>query len=331
MADDVTVAGDVYAADHVTTLNGTPSTIGALTPKVQRVKVTFGDDITSRDVSATFPLPTFTPPDAATGTITATDIVVPVHGGAGVLLSGVPTAGSFVALALLGGESSYIVQVTGTIGGGTYWFECSADSTNGTNGLWTTLSLRTIGTNTTVTQDFTTTAGLFRGNAGGLAWIRVRTTGATTPAAAVVLRADNADGPMALNAPIPAGTNRIGEVAVRAADLAVEVTAAAATALTLTIPAPPAGQFHYFTGMFLRLYNSAARTGVAAPIIVTTTNLPGARAFLFPTVGAIGTIDRLPDMTGVVRASAAATATTFVAPLVTGGIWRLTATYYNAV
>ena len=336
MADDTSIKNaaaidEVIATDHVTTLNGAAVTQSPTSPKVQRVKVTFGDDGISRDVSATFPLPVFTPPDTATGTISATDIVVPAHGGAGVLLTGTPTAGSFVALALPAAESVWNVQLTGTLGGGTYWFESSIDSTTGVNGSWTTLTLRTMGTPGTTVQDSATVAGLYRGNAGGMAWVRLRTTGATTPSVAVVLRATDGPGPVALNAALPAGTNRIGEVAQRPADLAVEATAATGTALTLTLPAPAAGQFHVITGIHLRLYNTAARTGVAAPILVTTTNLPGARQFLFPTAGAIGTIDRLPDIAGEVKASAAATATTFVAPAVVGGIWRLTATYYNAI
>lgn len=61
MADDTTISagtgGDVIATDHVSTLNGAAVTPSATTPKVQRVKVAYGDDGTSRDVSTTFPLP----------------------------------------------------------------------------------------------------------------------------------------------------------------------------------------------------------------------------------------------------------------------------------
>lgn len=54
------------AADDVTTLNGAASS-GVL---VQRVKATFGDDGTSRDVSTTYPLPVL-PAPAATGTLSS--------------------------------------------------------------------------------------------------------------------------------------------------------------------------------------------------------------------------------------------------------------------
>lgn len=58
MADNVQLpagsGGDTIAADEVTTLNGGAST-GV---KVQRAKIAYGDDGSSRDVSDSFPLPT---------------------------------------------------------------------------------------------------------------------------------------------------------------------------------------------------------------------------------------------------------------------------------
>lgn len=332
MADDTLQTGtDTISTDHVTTLNGVAVTQLPTSPKVQRVKVSFGDDGISRDVSPAFPLPVINPDDTAVGTISATDIVVAAHGGNGVLLTGTPTALSFIALPIPGGESAWAVQLTGTFGGGTVWFETSADATTSTNGNWTTLSMRTIGTNTTVIADSTTIAGLFRGNTSGMTYLRVRITGATTPSVAVVLRASNAPGPLALNAALPFGTNRIGEVALRAADLAITVTAATGVGATLTLPAPAAGQFHYITGLYLLIYSTAARTGTATPILVTTTNIPGGRSFLFGTAATIGTVERLfEDFALPIKVLAAATATTLVAPIVTGGIWRLTATYYTA-
>jgi hypothetical protein len=111
----------------------------------------------------------------------------------------------------------------------------------------------------------------------------------------------------------------------------ITVTAAAGVGATLTIPAPAAGQFNYIMSLHISLYASAARTGAAAPVIVTTTNLPGAPAFNFSTAQAIGVIDRDDqDYVAPVKSTAAATATTFVAPVATSGIWRITATYYQA-
>jgi hypothetical protein len=66
MADNTVQTGtDVISTDDVTTLNGSVSS-GV---KVQRVKSTYGDDGTSRDVSQAFPLPVR--PVSSTGTISS--------------------------------------------------------------------------------------------------------------------------------------------------------------------------------------------------------------------------------------------------------------------
>ena len=118
---------------------------------------------------------------------------------------------------------------------------------------------------------------------------------------------------------------------LRAATLAVTTTAASGTAATLTIPAV-AGLFHYITALDIVLYSAAARTGSAAPTVVTTTNLPGAIAFTFSTAGAIGTTD-VQDLirTTPLKSSIVNTNTTIVCPIAAGGIWRITATYFTGV
>lgn len=118
---------------------------------------------------------------------------------------------------------------------------------------------------------------------------------------------------------------------LRAATLAVTVTAATGVAATLSIPAV-AGLFHYITSIEVRLYSTAARTGVAAPILVTTTNIPGTPSLTFDTAGAIGTSLVQQPFAGAtpLKSLTVNTATTIVAPLVTGGIWRMTATYFTA-
>jgi hypothetical protein len=114
----------------------------------------------------------------------------------------------------------------------------------------------------------------------------------------------------------------------RPLDLAVTAVGAAAAAVTLTLPAV-AGATHYIGRLSLTLYSTAVRTGAAAPITVTTTNLPGAMAFTFGTAGAIGTTDhRQVDFDSPLKAVAANTPTTIVAPAVTGGLWRITASYF---
>ena len=120
-------------------------------------------------------------------------------------------------------------------------------------------------------------------------------------------------------------------VVTQASTLAVTATGAASAAVTLTLPAPAAGLFHYIVSLTVQRYASTALTGAAAPVVVTTTNLPGALAFSVDTAGAVGTstVQTLALASDPLRSTAAATATTVVAPVVTGGIWRLTAIYYT--
>lgn len=77
---------------------------------------------------------------------------------------------------------------------------------------------------------------------------------------------------------------------------------------------------------------AAALTAAAAPVTVTTTNIPGSLAFSFAADAALqGTIDRWrEDFAFPIAASAQNTATTIVCPLTTGVIWRITAGYYIA-
>jgi hypothetical protein len=134
--------------------------------------------------------------------------------------------------------------------------------------------------------------------------------------------------------PLPTGTNTIGNVGtlaeLRASTLCVTATAASGSAATATLPSA-SGLFHYITGIDIVLYSAAARTGGATPWIVTTTNLPGSPAWDFSTAGAIGTTERqFLTPTTPLKSSAGTTATTVVGPAATGGIWRITVTYFTA-
>lgn len=127
---------------------------------------------------------------------------------------------------------------------------------------------------------------------------------------------------------LPAGTNTIGFVIEAPSTLGVNSTGAAAAAVTLTLPAPGAGLFQYVDSIEITLYNSAARTGGATPVTVTSTNLPGNPTWLFPSAGAIGTLDTYSLIAEApVKASTANTAVTIVCPAVTGGIWNVKAFY----
>lgn len=118
---------------------------------------------------------------------------------------------------------------------------------------------------------------------------------------------------------------------LRAATTTVTATAATGTAVTLTLPAVSA-QFHYITSIDILIYATAARTGAATPLVVTTTNITGSPAFTFETAQAIGTNTPIQgyNLTTPLKSTTVNTATTIVAPIATSGIWRITVTYFTA-
>ena len=130
---------------------------------------------------------------------------------------------------------------------------------------------------------------------------------------------------------LSAGANAIGNInELRAATLTVTATSASGVAATLTLPAV-AAQFHYITSIDILIYATAARTGAAAPVVVTTTNITGSPAFTFETAQAIGTNTPVQgyNLTTPLKSAVVNTATTIVAPIATAGIWRITVTYFT--
>lgn len=109
----------------------------------------------------------------------------------------------------------------------------------------------------------------------------------------------------------------------------LSATGAAAAAVTLTIPAPGAGLFQYIDWIRIEHFASAALVAAAAPVNVTTTNLPGTPAFSFRAdAAAQGTLTEKVIQNGMpMRASTANTAVTVVCPATTGVIWRVAASY----
>lgn len=106
-------------------------------------------------------------------------------------------------------------------------------------------------------------------------------------------------------------------------------TAAISTGVTLTLAAPPAGLFHHISQISITCFAGAALTPAATPVLVTSTNLNGNPTFDFPNAGAQGVINSLLLSPAVpIKSAVAATATTIVAPVLTGCIWRLTAYYF---
>lgn len=164
-------------------------------------------------------------PDGSTsGTISAADVVVGAPAGTGVPLSGASTAGSIVALQSPGGDTAWNLQLSGTFGGTTVYYEESLDSTNGTDGSWIAVNGRQTGVVNTVLGNSTTVAGYFRGNTSGSTWMRARAVGGSAISLTAKIRISAGVGAVFLNASVPAGSNNIGSVTVANASLPVTGT-----------------------------------------------------------------------------------------------------------
>lgn len=112
-----------------------------------------------------------------------------------------------------------------------------------------------------------------------------------------------------------------------ASNLAVNGVTAAAAGVTISLPAAGAGLFHYIDAIELTLFSSAARTGSATPVTVTSTNL-NSFGQTFTSAAAIGTTDRYAlSSDRPVKSQVANTATTIVLPVVTGALWRYNVIY----
>lgn len=156
------------------------------------------------------PLPVQAPATLVSGSITAIDAVVGTTSG-GAIVSGTSTAGSYVAIACIGQETSWSAAITGG-SGYVLWFEGSLDSTNGINGSWFAIFGRQpVGGAGGVTTN-TTTGGLFRGSAADMSYVRVRALTSITGTIAVTLRVAAGVDSISLGAPIPSGTQSIGTV-----------------------------------------------------------------------------------------------------------------------
>ncbi len=193
-----------------------------------------------------------------------------------------------------------------------------AGSIDGVN--WTPIALRPLGQTALAYQlvAVSPVAGLLVGKCSMFRSVRVRVVAYTSGAATAVLMTDTAP----LDDVPPGGMTTMTATAVGAAGAAV----------TLTIPAPPAGLRNYISYLAINRFASAALTAAAAPLTVTTTNIAGSLAFSVPTEAAAqGTLDRWrEDFAWPLASSALATATTFACPATPNVIWRATAAYFVA-
>ncbi len=265
MADDYvdsSVPVGKVSTESVTNVNGATVT----EREVQRVTLATVSGVTATDLGATNPLPIVDIDASTTGSITAADAVVAAPAGDGTLRTGASTAGSIVSMPSPGGDSSWLVQLTGTFGGTTVYFESSADSTNGTDGNWVNVNGRRTGEVNTTLLGGATAAGVYRGNCAGSKYCRVRAVGGAGITIAVVLRMGAGSGAMFLNASIPAGTNIIGttqEVPRTSGGNSTYSFLSTAAVQAAAIKAS-AGQFyglHFFNlgaaAVYVRIYNKA--------------------------------------------------------------------------
>lgn len=134
-------------------------------------------------------------------TITALDAVVGAPGGLGVTVSGASTAGSLVSQVALGGEDTFTAFFVAGSFTGTIYFEGSMNSSDGTNGSWTSLSARREGVWEGQDEFYGHTAagaatnGIYRGSLAGFTYFRVRLVGSvftSAPTITIVLSSGSA-------------------------------------------------------------------------------------------------------------------------------------------
>jgi len=119
----------------------------------------------------------------------------------------------------------------------------------------------------------------------------------------------------------------------RGSPLHITATALVNTGATATLPAPAAGLFHYITSIQLVKLYAALGVASAAGVVITSTNLPGGFAWTTEQIAsAVGTAPLIIDYqpTTPLKASAAAVATTLVAPAQLQTIWRWNVSYFTA-
>lgn len=216
----------------------------------------------------------------------------------------IPADGCAAVSIDLRGTFNLTLEVSGTV--------------DGTN--WTLIPVRPINAAAVsyVAAIAGTAAGVWVGKVAPFRSVRIRCTAYTSGSATTTILADTA----------PLDDTLQGLIT----PVLVTAVGAAAAAVTLTLPAPGAGLRQYLTYLSINRFASAALTAAAAPVTVTTTNLPGTLAFSFAADAALqGTLDRVrEDYTLPLAASAQNTAVTVVCPATTGVIWRATAGYYIA-
>jgi hypothetical protein len=212
------------------------------------------------------------------------------------------------------GCSSFLIDLRGTFNG---TIEVSG-TVNGGTGCHCLLLPVNLASRSYVAAITGTAQGIWEGKCGGFRKLRARCTAYTSGSFTTTLTASNALLDDSLSRQIT--------------PVIATATGAAAAAVTLSLAAPGTGLRHYLTYLRIMRFASTLLTAGATPVLVTTTNIPGSLVFSMPAdAAAQGTIFAYQeDFNYPIAASAQATATTIVAPVTTGVIWRITAGYYVA-
>lgn len=108
---------------------------------------------------------------------------------------------------------------------------------------------------------------------------------------------------------------------------AVTVIASTPTSVTYT---GSADNYNYITDIHIEAYSTGTVVGVQAPIVCTTTNLPGNPTFNFPTSLSTGTVNFYNiDYVFPLRSSVVGTQTTVTCPATHDVIWNIILNYYQ--
>ena len=227
----------------------------------------------------------------------------------------------------LSGDASAVIYINGTgIFNSTYTIDGSVDGVNYFPLLCYPYGTASIGSATlpvaaqplvAETVNAATVQRALCAAVGGLQKVRVRLAAYANGSCAVTINSDDCK---SIN-PYANDT--------KAATLMVSTTAAVSTAVTATLPAVT-GLRHYIDRIDVTRSATAALTAAAAPVVVTTTNIPGLPHLTFGSdAGGVG-VDKTVTLdfgASGMAAAAAGVATTVVCPVVTGVIWRVNVAY----
>jgi hypothetical protein len=277
-----TITGSAIGHKEDKSLSGV-SQVGQVTLQSETTKVIGTVNISNSELTSS-------------GSITAADTALPAPSTDGTLLSGTPSVSSFVVLELEAKDSTWSLELTGTLGGGTFYFEGSSSSTDGLDGNWVSLKAIQKGKSDSQIINSTTTAGQFKGNNAGIKYLRVRALAGVGINAAIKIRSSSGVSEIALIEPIPAGTNFIGKVAVAAnpaetllTDFYVSaigtnernIRAQACTLYTIVMTNYTA------TARHVKIYDTAGvpTAGAGTPVVVLSLPAAGTIAYPLPASG----------------------------------------------